>query len=64
MKMTTEQRKDLSFVATVLAETFRQYSYATADCGHHIFPETFGMVEKPDGQFVVLCQECLDKATS
>ena len=61
MKMTDKERKNLNFVAAVLFNVFKTRGYAKADCGHYIFPETFGIVETQEGKFMVMCDECLEE---
>jgi hypothetical protein len=41
--------------------TLTTYGQAKADCGHIVtLGQHFNLLEQEDGQFVVLCDECMD----
>lgn len=60
--MTVEERKCPYLVSQSFVMTLTTYGQAKADCGH-IVPlgqQHFNLSEQEDGQFVVLCDECMN----
>lgn len=59
--MTVEERKCLYLVSHSFIETLFTYEQAKADCGHLVtLGQHFNLLEQEDGQFVVLCDDCMN----
>ena len=63
--MTVEERKCHYLVSQVFVKTLTTYGQAKADCGHTItLGQHFNLLEQENGQFVVLCNDCMDLYTA
>ncbi len=59
--MTVEERKCPYLVSQSFVATLTAYGQAKADCGHVvILGQHFNLIEQDDGQFVVLCDDCMN----
>lgn len=63
--MTVEERKCPYLVSRVFVTTLTTYGQAVADCGHIVtLGQHFNLLEQEDGQFIVLCDDCMNLWTN
>ena len=59
--MTVEERKCPYLVSQSFVMTLTTYGQAKADCAHIVtLGQHFNLLEQEDGQFVVLCDDCMN----
>lgn len=59
--MTAEERRCSYIVSKSFVMTLTTYGQAKADCGHIVtLGQHFNLLEQEDGQFVVLCDDCMN----